>query len=87
MTLAELYSELKNLGLADGAIYLHGLYGSTDDNEKFSLTIRKGKYSFIWEVYYKERGEKYSIREFQNEKDACQYYLKKIRESQLHAKR
>jgi hypothetical protein len=87
MTIAELYNELKLIGLADSEIYLHGLYGSTDDNEKLSLTIKKGKYSAIWEVYFKERGEKHSVREFQNETDACEYYLKKIKENQQYAAR
>ena len=87
MTIAKLYSELKKIGLDDNSIYLHGLHGSADDNEKLSLTIKKGKYSAIWEVYFKERGEKHSIREFQNETDACEYYLKKTKENQQYARR
>ena len=87
MTIAELYDELKNIGLDDSAIYLHGLHGSTDDNEKLSLTIKKGKYSAVWEVYFKERGEKHSIREFQNETDACEYYLKKTKENEKYGTR
>lgn len=87
MTIAELYNELKSIGVDDSLIYLHGLLGSTDDNDKLSLTIKKGKYSAIWEVYYKERGEKHSVIEFQNETDACEYYLKKSKESQQYAKR
>ncbi|MFD3002588.1 hypothetical protein ACFS7Z_19615 [Pontibacter toksunensis] len=76
MNLPDLYSELKKLGVGDNEIYLHGLYGSTDDNEKLSMTIKKGKYIAVWEVYFKERGEKHSIVEFNNESGACEYYLK-----------
>lgn len=68
MDLNELYEILKENGIDDNSIYLNGLYGSSDDNEKLSLTIKKRKYSIIWEVYYKERGEKHSIWEFQTEK-------------------
>jgi len=69
-------SELKKIGVVDNKIYLHRLYGSTDDNEKLSMTIKKGKYSAIWEIYFKERGKKHSIIEFNNESEACEYYLK-----------
>lgn len=43
MTIAKLYLQLKEIGLDDNDIYLHGLHGSTDDNKKLSLTILKGK--------------------------------------------
>lgn len=84
MTIAELYLQLKEIGLEDSDIYLHGLHGSTDDNEKLSLTILKGKYSAIWKVYFKERGEQHSVREFNNETDACEYYLRKMKENQKY---
>ncbi|MHA6248242.1 hypothetical protein ACXYMU_09925 [Pontibacter sp. CAU 1760] len=76
MNLSELYSELKRIGIGDNEIYLHGLYGSKDDNEKLSMTIKRGRYSAIWEVYSKERGEKHSVIEFYNESEACAYYFK-----------
>jgi hypothetical protein len=78
MNLAELYGKLKENGIDDDSIYLHGLKGCTDDNEKLSMSIKKGKYSTIWEVYYRERGERHSIRKFNDESSACQYYLKQM---------
>lgn len=80
MKIEELNIELKILGVSDDKYYLHGLYGSIDDNDKISLTIKKGKYTTEYEVYYKERGEKHSIRTFTDEDEACQYLLNKIQE-------
>ena len=77
MTLTELYKSLKKHGFSDDSIYLHGLHGSTDDNEKLAMTIKMGKYTAIWEVYFKERGQKHSVREFNDESSACEYYHKK----------
>lgn len=83
MTLSELYENLKEKGIDDRSIYLHGLHGSADDNEKLALTIKKGKYTAIWEVYFKERGEKHSVNEFNDESSACEYYLKKMIENKI----
>ena len=81
MDLTELYKILKENGIDNNSIYLHGLHGSSDDNDKLSLTIKKGKYSIVWEVYFKERGEKHSVIEFNNESEACEYYLKRMKEN------
>jgi hypothetical protein len=78
MELSELYKTLKENGISDDSIYLHGLYGSTNDDEKLSLTTRREKYSLIWEIYFKERGSKHSIIKFNNESEACEHYLKKM---------
>lgn len=80
MTIKELNSELKKLGVSDNRYYLHELFGSTDDNDKIALTVKKGKYKVEYEVYYKERGEKHSSRTFTSETDACEYFLSKIQE-------
>ena len=80
MTIEELNSELKNLGVSDDRYYLHGLFGSTDDNDKIALTVKKGNYTIEYEIYYKERGEKHSSRTFTNESDACEYLFNKIQE-------
>ena len=82
MTIEELNSELKKLGVSDDRYYLHGLFGSTDDNDKIALTVRKGKFTIEYEVYYKERGEKHSSRTFTTEDEACKYLLHKIQEEQ-----
>jgi hypothetical protein len=79
MTIQELYIKLKELGVHEDRYYLHGLYGSTNDDDKLSLTIRRGTYSVEYEVYFKERGEKHSKRIFTNENEACQYFLNILR--------
>jgi hypothetical protein len=81
MTLLKLSNELKELGISQDKYYLHGLYGSTDDDNKLSLTIRKGAYSIGYEVYFKERGEKHSIRIFTDENEACQYLYMRLKEN------
>lgn len=81
MTIQELYIKLKELGVPEDRYYLHGLYGPTNDDDKLSLTIRKGSYSVEYEVYFKERGEKHSTRIFTNENEACQYLYKRLKEN------
>ena len=80
MTIKELNSELKNIGVSENRYYLHGLFGSTDDNDKIALNVKKGKYTIEYEVYYRERGEKHSVRTFMTETEACEYLLYKIQE-------
>lgn len=67
MTIQELHIKLKALGIPEDRYYLHGLYGSTNDDDKLSLNIRKGVYSVEYEVYFKEQGEKHLTRVFINE--------------------
>ena len=80
MTIEELNNKLKILSVSDDRYYLHGLFGSTDDNDKIALTVKKGKYTAEYEVYYRERGEKHSSRTFTTETDACEYLLSRIQE-------
>ena len=80
MTIEQLHRELRILGISDDHYYLHGLFGSIDDNNKISLTIRQGKFTAEYEVYYREKGEKHSTRTFTNENEACDYVLKQIQE-------
>jgi hypothetical protein len=81
MTIQDLHIKLKTLGIPEDRYYLHGLYGSTNDDDKLSLIIRKGVYSVEYEVYFKERGEKHSIRIFTNEEEACQYLHKRLKDN------
>ena len=78
MTLAELHSKLKELEIPESTYYLHGIYGSSDDNDKIALTIKKGKLTVEYEVYYKERGAKQSTKIFITEDDACQYIYRQL---------
>jgi hypothetical protein len=80
MNIEELHNELKKLNISEDRYFLHGLYGSKNDNEKLSLIIKKGKYNVEYQVYYCERGEKHSIVNFSDEDEACKYILKKFKE-------
>ncbi len=73
MTISDLHNKLKEIGINEDQYFLHGLFGSKDDNEKISLSIKKGKYELEFETYYKERGEKHSIRTFTTENEACKF--------------
>ena len=81
MTIKELYIELKKLEIPEDRYYLHGLYGSTNDDNKLALTIKKVKNITQYEVYYKERGEKHTVREFTIEDDVCQYIYKRLKDN------
>ena len=80
MTIKELNNELVKLGVSDDKYYLHGIHGSLDDNEKISLIIKGGKFTTEYEVYYRERGEKYSTRTYTSETEACKYFLYQVQE-------
>lgn len=82
MTIKELHKRLQEDGILENQYFLHGLYGSTDDNDKIGLTIRQGQYELEYETYYKERGEKHSIRTFKTEKEACEHIYKKLIDEQ-----
>ncbi len=82
MTISELHNRLKESGINDDQYFLHGLFGSKDDNDKIALTIRKGQYVIEYETYYKERGEKHSIRTFTTEHEACEYIYRKLIDKQ-----
>jgi hypothetical protein len=78
MTIAELHNKLKELKISEDDYYLHGIYGSTDDNDKIALVIKKGKFTVEYEVYYKEKGAKTSEKTFFSENEACQYIYKQL---------
>lgn len=78
MTIEELHCKLVELQIPEDSYYLHGLYGSPDDNDKIALTIRKGKYTIEYETYFKERGEKQAIKTFTNEDEVANWLLKKL---------
>jgi len=78
MTIEELHKRLREKEVSEDQYYLHGLFGSTDDNEKLALTIKQGKYSVEFETYYREHGEKHSVRTFTSEKEACEFIFKKL---------
>ncbi|GGC35902.1 hypothetical protein GCM10011386_30030 [Parapedobacter defluvii] len=82
MTLADLHTRLEEKGIPADRYYLHGLYGSTDDNDKIALTIYAGRYTVQYETYFREHGEKHSVRIFATENEACEYVYDKLMEEQ-----
>jgi hypothetical protein len=78
MTIEQLHNKLAELKVPADRYYLHGLYGSTDDNDKLALAIKKGKWTLEYEVYYKERGQKNSSTIFTSEDEVCDYILKRL---------
>lgn len=78
MTIEGLHHKLKATGIPENWYYLQGLYGSTNDDDKIALKIQRGKYFIEYEVYYKERGQKYSSNVFTDENEACEYIYKNL---------
>jgi hypothetical protein len=81
MTIEELHKKLIELQIPENQYYLHGLYGSTDDNDKIALIIKKGKYTIEYETYFKERGQKHSIMTFRDENEVSNWILMKLLEN------
>lgn len=81
MTIEELYYKLRDLGIPEDRYYLQGLFGSSNDDEKYAMIIKKSINSVECEVYFKERGEKHSIRVFDNESEACLFFYKRLKEN------
>lgn len=80
MTLEDLHKKLTDIGIADDKYYLHGLFGSTDDNEKLGLKIFKDNNRIKFQVYFKERGQVSSTSDFDTEDEACKYMLQKLKD-------
>jgi len=78
MNIEELYKKLTDAEVPEDRFYLHGLFGSTDDNDKLAVTIyRKGNRTY-YEVYFKERGISSTLKIFLNENEACDYVFEKL---------
>lgn len=80
MTIKELYTKLIELGINKDSFYIQGIYGSTNDDDKYALIIRKEVNALVYEVYYKEKGEKNLSKKFSNEDQACQYMYKRLKD-------
>lgn len=78
MKLNELDLKLQEAGIKMERYYLHGLFGNSDDNDKLSMRVYRGDYSLVFEIYYKENGEKHLFGNFNTEDDACEFFLKKM---------
>jgi len=86
MTLLELQTNLKKIGISEDQYFLNGNYGSVDDNEKISLNLKKGIFINVYETYFKQGGEKHSVKIFYSEKKACEYIYKKLTDEQAYTR-
>ena len=84
MTIAELHKKLQAIGVHPDNYYLHGLFGSSSDEEKPALSISRGKYFIEYEVYTMSRGQKSSSITFAEESRACDYIFKMIRDEWIY---
>lgn len=75
MTISQLHEQLIKLKIPENWYFLHGLYGSSDDNDKIALLLKQGHF----EVYFKERGQRTTDLRFDTEAEACKYVLKKLK--------
>ena len=78
MNIEQLYKRLTDAGVPENRFYLHGLFGSADDNERLALTIYKRGDKINYEVYFKERGTSSTLNVFSTESEACNFMLEKF---------
>jgi hypothetical protein len=72
-----LHEKLLAHNVAENSYHLLGLFGSSDDDLKLSLNIKRGKYTIIFEIYSKDRGEKHTLFETADIDEACEYFFRK----------
>jgi hypothetical protein len=78
MNIEQLYKRLTEAGVPEYRFFLHGLFGSTDDNERLALTIYKRGDKTYYEVYFKERGTSSTLNVFSTESEACDFMFEKL---------
>lgn len=79
MDIHQLNNQLQNFGISEDKYYLNGIYGSTNDSDKVAMIIKSKEGFVIYEIYYKEKGEKHSIRTYSDEDDACKFFYNKLK--------
>lgn len=84
MNLKELSAHLEKLNVSPDQYYIHGLFGSPDDNEKLAMEVKKGRYFAEYEVYFKERGTKQSSKIFTSETEACEFMYSKLKDEHTY---
>ena len=75
MNIKELQTMLENENVPK-RYYL--LDGNGIKEDKICLEL----FNDLWQVYYSERGKKYNLSAFQNESDACNEILQRLRKKQ-----
>lgn len=71
MDLAELRRDLEESGFSPAD------YRVDDKPAENTLCLERRRR--IWLVYYYEHGQKYDLRRFKAESEACEYFLRRIR--------
>jgi len=78
MNIEQLYKRLTEAGVPEYRFFIHGLFGSTDENERLALTIYKQGDKTCYEVYFKERGTSSTLNVFSTESEACNFMYEKL---------
>jgi hypothetical protein len=60
------------------------LYGSTSDNNKLAMIVKKVEYSVEYEIYYKGKGQKDVIQVFTDFDLTSDYFIKRLNKSRRH---
>lgn len=76
MTIIELEKALEEINVPKNAYSI--LTGGLP-NEQLCIVYEEN----VWKVYYSERGRKSDLKEFNNEKDACEYFFNKLKKYAL----
>jgi len=79
MKIKELNEKLNSLGIAESEYYIHGLFGSSNDNDKLSLVRILNGQKIEYEVYFKEKGIKGRSIIFETEDEACKYFYDRMK--------
>jgi hypothetical protein len=72
-----LHEKLLAHHIDEESYHLLGLFGSTNDDLKLSLNIKRGKYTIMFEIYSKDRSEKHILLETTDIDEACEYFFRK----------
>ena len=82
MKIEQLYKKLTENNISSDKYYLHGLFGSSDDNERLGLKIFKDSNRIKYQIYFKERGQVTSSWDYDSEDEACEVMFRKLKDEQ-----
>lgn len=76
MKVYELKGKLNELGVLKSCSILGAKY----PNECYCLIYEES----LWKYYYSERGRQSNLKIFENEDDACEYFLQQVKRDMRH---
>jgi hypothetical protein len=82
MKIEQLYKKLTENNISSDKYYLHGLFGSSDDNERLGLKIFKDGNRIKCQIYFKERGQVTSSWDYDSEDEACEVMFQELKDEQ-----